>query len=90
MTENCSNCLSITACTTHTPRDLHLSGSFLFNEELLEGTPCIAYNDNGYLQSVPQLPYNISINDGVDLYSIYIQCQLCRSMYMFNYYLTSK
>ena len=95
MTEHCSNCLSIRACVTHTPHSLRLSGSFHFNEELLDQAPCtvtVANDDNVPFQSVLQLPYTEAIDDGINLFnnSIYIRCHLCESMYTLTYYLASK
>ena len=91
MALHCPNCLSITACIIRTPYyGLHLSGSFQFNKRFLDGTPCDVKIGNDSIESVLQLPNNIRLRDGIDLYSIYIQCQLCESNYHLNYYLTSK
>ena len=89
--DNCSGCLSITACTAPTSHNLYLSGSLLFNEQILDGR-CTAFNNKSMIHStsVSQLFYNISINNGTDLSSIYIQCQLCESNFTLTYYLPSK
>ena len=89
MIQHCQNCLSIAACTTHTPHVLHLSGSFQFNKQLIDGN-CMVKDENGSIGCVPHLPVNISINERVNLSSIYIHCPICGSSYTLNYYLISK
>ena len=88
MSEDCPNCLSVTACTTDS---LHLSVLFHFNEQLLDDTPCHVKIGNENIGTVRQLEtVTILLHQQTDFTSIYIQCQLCESTYFFNHYLPSE
>ena len=89
MDDDCSNCSSVTVCTT--PTSLQLKASYRFNDLLFDDTPCSLMADHmtgilliqpNYME-IPIKEINLSLN-------YYIQCQLCHSNVHFNTFLTSK
>lgn len=88
MTENCSNCLSITGCEA--PSGLQFSGSLQFDDLLLDETPCTLCTDYNCMHSISQLTnFTITINN-INLNSTSIRCELCYSDYFLHYFLSSK